>query len=425
MAEKSETEAGTNNEKAPDFAKLSMRETIRHSYKEAEKREAEDARTAKQETDKQAESGTSRQREPEDKPITKEPAEKLAEKPAIDKSAASTDTTPAKTPEVIEATTSKQEPAATTPLSAPSSWSKEKHAVWAELPPTAQEYILERERQSQDGVQKLKRDYEDIDAAVHPYKDVIKRYNQSTGQTIRQLFEWNTALAGPHKEAAFAQLAQRFNIDLSKFAPQGQPQGTPNGRALQGIPDEFRPVLEDLRTRQAQTEAALQAERESTRSREVQRAAADIQTWAKDKPHFERVRASMQHLVGTDLQAQAQGLQAPFGIVRADGSVDLDRAYGHAVALDSELSATVRQEELAAREAAIRAEAEAKTKAEADRAAKAAATERQDAERARKAGTSLRSGAATGPGGKPGAETPKGESVRDTLRRSLKEAGGR
>ena len=413
---KTETGEGAGGAKAEvDLTKVSLREAIQHSYKEIEKKSAEAEGAARQKADKQAKSGTSEQQVDEQKSATA--------KPAVDKSADPVDNAPAKTTEAPGATTPVSEPSATTALPAPSSWSKEKHPVWEGMTPEAKAYVLERERQSQDGVQQLKRSYEDLDAALAPHKELMKRAGQTAGQTVRQLLDWNTALAGPHKELAFAQLAQRFGVDVSKLAPQGQPQVATQGQQA-GIPDQFRPVYDDLRTRQEKLEAELRDERAATRDREVRKAAADIQVWAKDKPHFEKVRGTMQTLVGADLQAQANGHPLPFGIVGADGSVDLDRAYSRAIVLDDELSATVRAEDQAKRDAAIRAEAEAKAKAEADKAAHKAAKDKEDAERARKAGTSLRPGSATGPGGKPGASVPKGEAVRDTIRRSLREVRG-
>ena len=409
-----ETEAQTGE---TDYAESSVRETLRSSIKEIEARAALDKEgsAGKKAETKQGEHGPSQARERDDSGKFK------PKEAAVDKVAADDDTTSSQTSAKPEATTSEQPPAATTAHAAPSTWSKEKHALWAGLPPEAQDYIQQRERQSQDGVQQLKNGYAQIDAAIHPYKDLIRSYGQDTGTTIRQLFEWNTALAGPHKEQVFAQLAQRFGVDLSIIAPQRQPA---SGGGPQGGQDPFAPVFQQLQSWQQGIEQHLAQQVQQQQMREVQKAEAEIKAWSQDKPHFDRVRATMKELVGIDDQLVRTGQPPRFGTVKPDGSVDLTLAYKRAIALDDELAGQVAAEEQQKREAEIRAKAEAEAKAKAQTEAARLAREAEEAAAKKKAGSSLKPRAASGPIGRGAGSTSSGESVRATLQRSIKESMG-
>ncbi len=400
-------DGGAASSEAPvDYKKLNIRDSVRESIKEIEKR---DAAKPRPEAEKAATTeADGRERDEHGRFIGKP-----GEQPPVDTQPKTADTTSSQTSVVPEATTSPQAPAATAALTAPSSWSKETHELFAQLPQPAKEYILKREQQMQEGVQQLKRSIEEIDVAVAPYRHMIRNIGQTEGQTIRQLFEWNAALAGPYKDQAFVQLAQRFQIDLSKLAPQHAPQATAQGGS-QGDPNQFAQQLEQW---QRGIEQHLLSQQQQAQAREVQKATLEVQAWAQDKPHFERVRGIMQELVGIDQTSINQGLQPRHGIVRVDGSVDLDRAYRKAIALDDELADQVRNEELAQREAKARAGAEAAAKAK-------AAKEQEEAARAKKAGSSLRPGSLTSPAGKAQGKPPSGESVRDSIQRSLKEVRG-
>jgi hypothetical protein len=234
------------------------------------------------------------------------------------------------------------------------------------------------------------------------------------------LFEWNTALAGPHKEQVFVQLAQRFGVDLSRIAPQRQP--VPGQQ--QGAQDPFAPVFQQLQSWQQTIEDRFQQQAQQQQMREVKKAEAEIKAWSEDKPHFDRVRLTMKELVAIDDQLVSVGQPSRFGIVKPDGSVDLDRAYKRAIALDDELAGQVAAEEQQKREAELRAKAEAEAKAKAQAELAKQAKEAEDAASRKKAGASLKPRAAGGPIGKTGSPNSRGESVRDTLRRSLKEASG-
>ena len=400
-----------------DYAKSSVRETLRRSIKEIEARQVpgeEDSARKKAET-------KPGEHEPSQGGTRDESGKFKPKEAAVDKVAADDDTTSSQTSAKPEATTSEQPPRGHNCTCCAHDMVERKACSMGGLPPEAQDYIQQRERQSQDGVQQLKNGYAQIDAAIHPYKDLIRGYGQDTGTTIRQLFEWNTALAGPHKEQVFAQLAQRFGVDLSRVAPQRQP--APGG-SPQGGQDPFAPVFQQLQSWQQGIEQHLAQQAQQQQTREVQKAEAEIKAWSQDKPHFDRVRATMKELVGIDDQLVRTGQPPRFGTVKPDGSVDLTLAYKRAIALDDELAGQVAAEEQQKREAEIRAKAEAEAKAKAQAEAAKQAKELEEAAAKKKAGSSLRPRAASGPIGKGAGSTSSGKSVRATLQRSIKEAMG-
>ena len=393
----------------------SMRDIIREAYKESVGKETPAAARAKEDEIRQAEAGTSESVATEVRKARDEQG-RFQKQETVDKVPPPADTGSVKTEEAPEATTSEPAPAATTALSAPSSWSKEKHAEWSKIPESAQKYITQREKEMQEGVARLKRDYEEVDAAISPYKAIIRQYNQTPGQTVKQLFDWNMALAGPNKVDVARQLLQRFQIDVSKLVPQA-PSGNSQTPSAQAIPEQIQPYLQDLMTRQGQIEARLEAERQAMRQREVQQAETDILTWSADKPHFENVRGIMANLAANEEMAVRNGTPT-LGLYRPNGTIDLDKAYAYACKLDPNVSVTFEADEKAKREATIAAQAAKLAKEAIAKADK----ERQEAAQAKKAGASLSPGSAAGAGTRPSNPVPRGESVRDSLKRAMSEA---
>jgi hypothetical protein len=399
--------SGSQQEK-PDYAKMTVRDTVRHVREELQRRSDTEEKSARA-----PEEDSQDRRQPSERARDERGrfAPKDGEQPQVDKELKPDDTETTQTGTQKEVTAS-QAPAATTAPAAPSTWSKEMHPEFAAAPRKVQDYILQRERQMQDGVQQLKNGYAEIDAAIAPYRQMISAYGQTPAQTVTQLFEWNKALAGPYKEEAFKQLAQRFGIDVSKFAPQAPRNPTDNGQQ-QGLQANLEPFVDGIRQWQQSIEQQLNAERSAAQQREYHKAVLELQTWQASKPHFERVRPVMQELVGMDLMAIRQGLPPRHGIVRPDESIDLDRAYERAIRLDDELSAQVDAERQAERLAQTQA-------AQAEAAAKKQAAAKEQAERAKRASASLKPGSGTALNGR-GTPSSVGESPRDTIRRTLKE----
>lgn len=161
--------------------------------------------------------------------------------------------------------------------------------------------------------EELKR-YQDLEQVLAPMRPAFQQEGaKSDAEAIRNITSWYGALNNPSTRVnAFMQLAQRAGIDLQSLA-QGHSQA-PQG---QEIPEHLRPVLDQF-GQMSQTVASLQSEIQNSRQEKI---ASELSTFAKDKPHFEKVRVRMG-------QMMAAGIASP---------TDLDGAYQMAVRSDPEL----------------------------------------------------------------------------------------
>lgn len=309
------------------------------------------------------------------------------EEPAVEAGAAVAEgeTAPDTTPETV----------------APEAFSKEAKAEWAKVPPAVQAAILKRETDTAKGVEELKNKYKDIDTALAPHMNEIRKNNHTPAQAVSQLFAWMQALAG-NPDVAFPALAKSFGYDLAKFAPAAAapaaPAVDPALAAAAGaneVPPALQKYIDDLKKEigELKTTVGTQiGEVKSTFQREnEEKTNAVLMNWAKDKPHFEAVRGLMAQLI----QSGAVPLK--------DGQVDLDGAYDRAVFADPTVRAKVLEEQRVANEAAAK-----------KKAAEAAKKQQAEADKARKTAVSV-GGGAPGDTPAPTKKGSKGKSVRESI----------
>ena len=305
--------------------------------------------------------------------------------------------------EIVEGTETPTDTEKTTPeTTPPEAFSKEAKAEWAKVPPTVQAAILKRETDTTKGVEELKNKYKDIDTALSPHMEAIRKHGHTQGQAISQLFGWFQALAG-NPDVAFPALAKSFNYDLAKFAPK--PAATPDPAATAAaagtqpagtVSPEVQKYIDAVKAEVEQLKQAFGQELTGLKGTFQQQNEAKtneiLMSWAKDKPHFEAVRALMAQLI----QSGAVPLK--------EGQVDLDGAYDRAIWANPEVRTLIQAEQLAA--------AEKERKAKADAALK---KQQEEVTKARKAGVSV-GGTAPGEGGITTAtgKRGKGHSVRES-----------
>lgn len=314
-------------------------------------------------------------------------------------------------------------------VAAPAAWAKDAKAEWDKLPKNVQAAVLKREQDVQKGVDELKGKYADIDAAINPHSEAIRRHGHTNAQAVSQLFNWFAALAA-NPDAAFPALAKSFNIDLRKYAPAlvqnpapaavngtnppAQVQPAANGDGTQvaaqaaaaqagGIPPELTQYIQGLEQKIAQLGSAFQQKIGSVEStfaaQNQEKTQQLLSTWSNGKSHFEKVRGLMAQLI--------QSGTVPL----KNGQVDLDGAYNKAIWMDDDTRAELQAAEV------VRIAAEQKKQAEAAKAAQAAAVVQ-----ARKAAgggifpSAPGNGAAIG-----GGKQKKGISVRDSLKAAIDE----
>ncbi len=265
---------------------------------------------------------------------------------------------------------------ASTPIGPPPGWTAESKALFATLPDPLKQDILKREKEVSDGFKsksdELKR-YQELEQVLAPVRPIFQQNGiQNDAAAIKSLLNWEAALRNPNtRMQAFQGLAQQYGINLN--SPQNQ---------APEIPDQLRPVYDQF-GQLSQTVNTLQGELQRSREEKVSETLA---AFAKDKPHFEKVRVYMGQLIQS-------GASAPH---------DLEGAYQKAIWADPDIRAALikEQSEKQAAELAKTAQARSQT--------------------ARAAAISPSTRAPNGPVVN-GADKGGKKSVRDTLMASVKE----
>lgn len=149
----------------------------------------------------------------------------------------------------------------------PKSWSKDKHELWSKLPPEAQDYYEQREKQMLDGLEQYKGDathgktFKDLTA---PYAALLKSQGLSEQQAVQYLLNAHFRLTNgtlEQRRAAYEQLGKGLQILPSQTTAQAPGQSAaalpPEVQTLQSRLD----ALEFERRQEAETQMrALRAD---------------------------------------------------------------------------------------------------------------------------------------------------------------------
>ena len=349
--------------------------------------------------------------------LAERPAPKREKKPAraADEMRAEAEgSQPAETP--AETTGEAAAPAEEAPkTAAPTAWPKEAKEAWQALPPQVQAAVLKRETDVQKGVDELKGKYAEIDGAIAPHIDAIRRHGHTPAQAVNQMFSWFHALAG-NPDVAFPALLRSFNFDPRRLVPQAQPQaaqpgnqqppaaavgadGKPVAQPADAVPPAVQNYINQITNKLSQLENAFSQKIGAVESTFQQQSEAKTQEvlmgWAKDKPHFEKVRVLMSQLIASG------------AVPLKDGRVDLDGAYDAAIYANPEVRGALQADQAKAAQAATVAAA-----------AKEKAAQQAAADKARKTNVSL---APSAPGQAVQPKAKKGRSVRESLKDAMEE----
>lgn len=236
-------------------------------------------------------------------------------------------------------TTSADQPAekavepATPAIDVPISWSAEMKAKWAALPPDAQSYIAQRDKESQTAISRMGNEkkgleervaaYQPIDQLINARKDSLAKRGMTFDQAVGQLFNAQDELdANPLR--GLVQIGLTYGIDLRQFLPeQVQQHAAPPSPEVVQLKNDVARLTGYLTEQQREAEAAKQAENQ--RAETALR--SEIETFSKDKPHFEAVKAHMSALLSS-------------------GAADtLDKAYEQAVWAIPEVRERIQQDQ--------------------------------------------------------------------------------
>jgi hypothetical protein len=307
-----------------------------------------------------------------------------------------------------------------TAFTPPVGWTKEAKAEYSKLPPETKSQIknmlasvAKREKEVSQGFAEYGakvKGYEQLDQVLAPRMQTIQSLGRTPAETVDKMFKWFEAFAAPdqsRKVQAFTALAKSFNIDVAKAFQQ--PSQTPNDgtQSQEQTQQAINPELEQLLSEMANRISGFE---QQTVSQRQQAAENEIQDWAKDKPHFEKLRPAMFALFQS-------------GVIPIVGNkLDLDAAYQKALRLDDELFAIYQEEQREAKRVRIAAKkakiAAKKAKEEAENTAKIA--------KARNAGSSLkpqsRNNAPPELNGKQPQRRAKPISVRESIEKAIAES---
>jgi hypothetical protein len=309
-----------------------------------------------------------RQPEDEEKPVATKPKAKEAPK--------------AKT----EAEAGRASPDAEAPsgkLEAPKGWTKEAKDAWGTLPPHVQAAVSKRETDIAEGIKKIQERYGPVHAAVTSAADMMQKYQQTPASFVERVVEWAKAI-DRNPAGAITELAKQYKIDLTKLGSPTQANMAAttqqNGTAQPAAHD---PRIDGLLSKVQSFEAAEQARQQSATT-EV------LKSWAKDKPHFEKVRPAMSQIVAGAMQMQDSS------ILDANGRIDLDKVYDQAVFMVPEVREEILKEQRKAQQDATR----------------------EAAKKAKRAGVSAKPSA-------PPSRSEVKQSLRDTVRAAMEEVRNR
>ena len=294
------------------------------------------------------------------------PSDKAEEKPAAE--------TP-KPEQNAQATESK-------PVGPPSGWSKEAQAVWDQLPPAVRADAVRREAEVAKGFDEYRSktaQLSEISQALEPLKPILQQSGiQTEAQAVKRLLEWEGSFRNPQtRMAAFQNLAQQYGVDLSTLVQN--PSHAPS--SVQDIPEPLRPVVDQF----GNVVNDLNSVKQEIQNLRNERVENDLRSFAKDKPHFDKVRGIMGQLMQSGL------------------ANDLGEAYQKATTLHPEVSAQIKADE------------DAKHAAE---------QEKIRAEKAKTARLAAVSPSGRSPNGAPAAsaQSGKAKSTRESILAAIKEA---
>ncbi len=229
------------------------------------------------------------------------------------------------TQEIPATETNVQPDAASKPVGPPSGWSKEAQALWDTLPPAVKADAVRREAEVAKGFNEYREktaQLTEIEQAIAPVRHILQQNGITTSaQAVKRLLDWENMIRSNPRQA-IPQLARQYGVDLSQLA-QGSSEAPSS--AAQEIPAHLRPVFDQF-GQVAQEVNSIKGELQRSREEKVSQ---DLASFAKDKPHFEKVRVRMGQMI-------AAGAVAP---------TDLEGAYQQAIWADPDIRATLLKEQ--------------------------------------------------------------------------------
>lgn len=203
-------------------------------------------------------------------------------------------TEPQEIPEPVEAGAPEVEPAAEPvepaepAIDFPAAWKKDYSEHWGSLPRDVQQYIIEREKQAQQGINEkgqalseLERQFQPLQEVIQPYAQTFAMQGMTPVQGVQQLLAYQQALTENPQETLL-QLAQAYGVDLQQ-AFESQPYVDPQVQTLQQELQQVRQQLDQT------AQSNQQRQHEAIVEQIGQFASAVDESGNPKHPHFESV----------------------------------------------------------------------------------------------------------------------------------------
>lgn len=226
----------------------------------------------------------------------------------------------------------------------PPGWTKDGKAEWEKLPKAVQESILKREDEVGTGFKDYSSKNKELETKLNefetffaPHKADFEKAGMKPLQVVDQMFKWVAAFAQPNKEEAKKALLQLGSNYGIKFDATPITQKPENNTQDSQVPEGIKTFVTDVTGKITALESKLTAA-EQTRVQNEARQRQDsanqfLDTWAKDKPHYQKVRGVMSSLLRSGVIPLKNGTD-----------LDLDSAYNQAIYAVPEVRELVLQE---------------------------------------------------------------------------------
>ncbi|MBX5089354.1 hypothetical protein [Rhizobium lentis] len=175
-------------------------------------------------------------------------------------------------------------------IEAPNSWSAEMKAKFSSLPPEAQEYIAQREREAHAAItqkgEQIKA-FEPIRQTLDQHREVFVKNGVSEAEGVQRLFAADRFLQERPAEA-IQWLANHYGVDLRQFATgtqQPDQSQQPSSEVIQ------------LRRELAEIKNSLTARERSEQQAQTATVAQTIEKFASENPYFAEVEEELMGLI--------------------------------------------------------------------------------------------------------------------------------
>lgn len=181
-----------------------------------------------------------------------------------------------------------------TPIEPPQHWAEEHKDTFRNLPPSAQEFVLQRHRQMEADYTRKSQEVAEVRKALEPAKAHISQMGVSEGEYVRRLAAADQYLTQNPKQGV-EWLAKQYGVKLDT----GE-QGTEE--------DEFKdPYVQQLEEKVNALESQFQSRQQQEQHASEQQIQQQIEQFASEKdekgdykrPHFEQVKTHMGALMNS------------------------------------------------------------------------------------------------------------------------------